>query len=456
MKETKLIVIADTHHFSKTLGDNGRQYYLRSGSDQKCLLETGDILDAAFAEIAASDADAVLIAGDLTNDGERICHEEFREKLYRLQKKKPVYVITATHDWCSDENPRKFSGNAVYHDVPVMASHELRDFYRDFGPDAADSEYITHLGVSSYTVDVGENVRILALNDDQNMKGAAGFSEAHFQWIEAQIKKAEAQGKILIGMEHHLLIAHVHSLITGGGTCVGNRDEVASRLADAGLRYMFVGHSHIQCIDSFTSANGNTITELNVSSLVGYPAPMAHVTVKDDGLHVHIEKLKSFCYEGKTIDAQSYLSTHAVSLIDRVVEGALISPAEFSERLCALGLKGENFQMLYYPLHPFAKLYFKATVKTAYNLLRYLGCGKYIDRAALEKFKDRPLKAFVHDTWLSILDGQGKGIDDPDYCKLVLGVADALVHLRACTLTLEIRQALRNIISARKSEDIIL
>ena len=128
-KGTKLTFIADTHHFSGTLSSEGRAYDLRSGSDQKCLNETGGILDAAFSKFTKSDTDAVMIIGDLTNDGERVCHEEFREKLYDLQKSKPVYVITATHDWCCDENPRKFSGNAVYHDVPTVSHDELRDFY---------------------------------------------------------------------------------------------------------------------------------------------------------------------------------------------------------------------------------------------------------------------------------------------------------------------------------------
>ncbi len=44
----KLTFIADTHHYSETLGTEGRQYALRSGSDQKCLAETGAIIDAAI------------------------------------------------------------------------------------------------------------------------------------------------------------------------------------------------------------------------------------------------------------------------------------------------------------------------------------------------------------------------------------------------------------------------
>ena len=177
---TKLTFIADTHHYSKTLGTKGRQYELRSGSDQKCLAETGEIIDSAFDYISKSDTDAVLIAGDVTNDGEKVSHLEFREKLKALAKSKKVYVITATHDWCCDENPRRYDGDKVFHDVEVMKSSELRDFYFDFGPKDALSEYITHIGTCSYVVQISENVRILALNDDKNQNGHAGFTEEHF------------------------------------------------------------------------------------------------------------------------------------------------------------------------------------------------------------------------------------------------------------------------------------
>ena len=85
----KLTFITDTHHYSKTLGTSGRQYFLRSGSDQKCLAETGDIIDAAFEQIAKSDTNAVMIIGDVTNDGEKVSHIEFRESLKSLQNQNP-------------------------------------------------------------------------------------------------------------------------------------------------------------------------------------------------------------------------------------------------------------------------------------------------------------------------------------------------------------------------------
>ena len=82
----------------KTLGISGKAYELLSGSDQKCLAETGDIIDSAFNQLAESDTDAVFILGDVTNDGEMVSHLEF-EKSFIIKQRKPVYIITATHDW---------------------------------------------------------------------------------------------------------------------------------------------------------------------------------------------------------------------------------------------------------------------------------------------------------------------------------------------------------------------
>ena len=446
-KVTKLTFIADTHHFSRTLSSDGRAYDLRSGSDQKCLNETGGILDAAFSKIKKSDTDAVMIVGDLTNDGEKVSHEEFREKLYGLQKSKPVYVITATHDWCCDENPRKFCGNAVYHDVPTLGHDALRDFYFDFGSKQALSEYITHLGTCSYTVDIGENVRLLALNDDQNGKGRAGFKEEHFRWIEQQIKKADDDGKVLIGMEHHLLIPHIHPLVMGGSTCVGDREYVASRFADAGLRYMFVGHSHIQRIDSFTSEKGNTMTEINVGSLCGYPAPIVNVEVGEDGLKIRTDYVECFEFDGNRYNTRVYLQNKIYALVDRILDGAQISKSEFCDRLTALQLNGEKFAPLYPIAHYFAKYIRKETALGLYKKLKLLGLVDSIRYSDVLDFKDKPVMDFVHEILLSFFDGGmvRHGEETSYYC-LVIGVCDALVKMRSCTLTLEIRQLVHNVL----------
>lgn len=419
---TKITFIADTHHYSKTLGTSGRQYELRSGSDQKCLAETGEIIDSAFDFLSKSDTDAVLIAGDVTNDGEMVSHIEFKQKLEKLAKSKRVYLITATHDWCCDENPRRFEGDKVYGDVEVMPSNKLRDFYYDYGPSDAISEYITHIGTCSYVVQISDKVRILALNDDKNENNHAGFAEEHFCWIEQQIKKAKKDGCLIIGMEHHLLLPHISPLITGGSTCVENREYVASRLADAGLKYMFVGHSHIQSTDCFTSKAGNTITEVNVGSLSGYPAPMMEVTVNDDlTLSYELKRLEKLTIDGKELDAQQFLKEHTQNLLHRVIYAP--NKKELTDRLTALQLDGKKLEKFAPIILKFFKFVQNANVMDVYKKLKKLRLAGGIDYVLAVKYRDKRLVDIIDEICLSVFDGSMvKYSRDDDYYKLIMSV----------------------------------
>ena len=416
----KLTFIADTHYYSKTLGVTGEAYELRSGSDQKCLAETGDIVDSAFDVIANSDTDALFILGDLTNDGERVCHAEFREKLRELKKRKPVYVITATHDWCNDGNPRRYEGSNVYHDVGVMRSEELPEFYYDFGPSDAIDSFITHIGTICYTIQVSERLSVLCLNDDKNEDMMAGFTEDCWQWIEKQIENAKRDNMLIIGIMHHLLMPHASRLITFGSVCVANREAVASRFADCGLRYMFVGHSHMQATDCFTSESGNTITEINVASLCGYPAPMVNVTVNDDDtLHYEVKHLESFRRNGVEVDAQRFLANKTCEVVNRVLECR--DGVTFAKRLAALNIKIKCPELVFVAAKPFLKWLDTALVWDAFKLMKALGLAKNISRAEVQRYRYKPLKEVMNEVFLSLFDGQKKTYSETDvYYKLVI------------------------------------
>lgn len=399
---TKLTFVADLHHYSKTLGTSGRQYDLRSGSDQKCLAETGAIIDSAFASIAASDTQAVMLIGDLTDDGERVCHQELLEKLQRLQQKKPVYVVTATHDWCCDGNPRRFCGDTVSHDVPTVTSEELGKFYAPFGPEQALAVYTTHLGTQSYTVNIGEDVRLLALIDDQNGRGRAGFTEEHFQWIEAQIRQAAADGRVLIAMEHHLLLPSVHPLLTGG-CCVGDREEVVRRLLRAGLRYVFVGHSHIQFVSRFTDEEGRTLTQVNVGSLCGYPAPICRVTVANGRVRFFTEHLQSFVWKGQAVQAQPYLAGHALQMIDRLLESP--NQKEFTDRLTALQLPGEKLGRAYLVAKPFLHFLRTADLGQCVRVFKWFGLLGDVGKDQIQACQNVRLLFLIRRIFLNLFDG---------------------------------------------------
>lgn len=402
----KFTVIADTHYYDASLGTTGAAYALRSASDQKCLAETDAILDAAFQELASDDTQAVLLAGDVTNDGERVCHEKMLEKLYALAEKKPVYVTTATHDWCCDQNPRCFDGDKVYHTVETVSHEQLFDLYKDFGVAQARKHFVTHLGTASYVVDLAHGVCLLALIDDQNGAGKAGYTPEHLQWILKTIQEETAAGKTVIGMQHHLLYPHISPLLTKSACC-GDCETLATLLSDAGLRFMFVGHSHLQRIDRFVSANGNELFEINVGALSGYPAPMVEVEVFEETVRIQTKRLKNFVYQGKTVDAQLYLRTHAAHLIGGVLNALLHDTDEqVAKRLSAFGADGDRLVHEYgTPLRAAAKRICTQKTGTVGRWLNRLPGGAFFDKADLQVLQNVPVTDFVYDVLFAALSG---------------------------------------------------
>ena len=116
MDPFKLLLITDTNYFASKLGCRGEAYEEFMRTEQKCFAETEAINRATFRWLNDTDlADTVLIAGDLSFNGEKESHLEFIELLRELKAHgKRVFVITAGHafkdppsaPFCFDETGR--------------------------------------------------------------------------------------------------------------------------------------------------------------------------------------------------------------------------------------------------------------------------------------------------------------------------------------------------------------
>ena len=202
----KFYLVTDTHFYpAGTLG-------FSENMDQKCMNESGPIIDSAFDILAAKqDSDIILIAGDLSNNGERPGHEQFIQKLHKLKDSgKRIYVVTATHDYGLRE---VFEDGKSENDNPqnLVSREELWDMYYEFGPKDAIAENVRYL---SYVVQLAPGYRLLCLNDDGNGRSFCGYNSEQLQWILEQIKKAEDDAKNLIaGAEEraHAIIAEAEA-----------------------------------------------------------------------------------------------------------------------------------------------------------------------------------------------------------------------------------------------------
>ncbi len=413
----RIAVIADLHHYSRTLGDEGKAFDLRQGSDQKCLKETGAIIDAAFARFKAEKLDAVVIAGDISDDGETVSHREIIEKLEELNQTVPVFLTTATHDWCCDGNARRYEGDKVLHEPDVFTPTMLRENYAKFGADKCIGEYRTHLDKSSYCYELSPTLRLLALEDDQDGVSGSGYCGEHLEWICRQIEQAKEDGAGIFAVQHHLLLENLIPLINKSQKITDNEYR-AGILADAGLRLIFVGHSHMQRTSCLTSENGNTITQVNVGSLCGHPAPINYIETDGQTATITVEHLQSFVLDGEEKDG-AYITNHTKDLLGRILNASQVSCEDFDEKLRALGIKIKPLSKIY----PIAKWgcnkLLTTSVGKAGRTVNRLTAGKGIDKKALKAVADDKLIDYVYAILLSVFDGSKDMDKMPDAAKTV-------------------------------------
>lgn len=167
---------------------------------------------------------------------------------------------------------------------------------------------------------------------------------------------------------------------------------------------MFVGHSHIQSTTKFTSPNGNEITQVNVASLVGYPAPIVNVEVNGDNtLTYNVEHLKHFYIDSRKIDAKRYLAKHANDIIFKILECK--RKKDFEQRLSALGLDGKRLSHIWFLAGHILKKLNTCFVWDVYKILKRLGLAKSISKSDALEYRYKPLKELIGEIWLSVLDG---------------------------------------------------
>ncbi len=402
---TKFAVIADPHYFSEKLGCEGSAYERRASSDQKMLAPSRGAVIAALEHIKNSGAQFLMIAGDLSNDGERCSHEEMRELLYEFKNIMPVYVVTATHDWCCDGNPRRYEGDKVFHDVDTIPPEELHEFYKDFGPTEALSEFHTHQDKVSYVVRPCEGVTVFCLDDDQNGEGGSGYSDEHFKWITEQTKEAKKRGDIVFGMQHHHLHLTEFDRVINGKGSVEYRERLCKKFADIDFPLMFTGHSHMQHIRRITSDNNKPFYEVNVGSISGYPAPIAYCTAYENGVDIKTHNLEEFTYKGEVYTNQ-YLKNHATGLFTKVIDAAKNNEKRrFSALMEAVGMSEEKSFKMWKLAKPLLKWLDKLTVKKAARIFNFIYFGKAIDKKAAKEIGSMKVTSIIFATFHSILDG---------------------------------------------------
>lgn len=296
----KIAVMSDDHYLSPSMIRDTEDYKTALNSDRKMFAESDAILRTLLDAVRQDKPDVLLLSGDLTKDGEQECHKALAKQLKQLQKEVPgmkVYVINGNHDIRNSDalNFNTPDGKAV----PATRTHpkdfkQIYDFvYSDptviatytppAGKEAGGLSYVAR-PANGFTLVVIDTGRYSSDNtstgkDEHETSGA--ISSDLEQWVIAQIQAAKARGDVVLGMQHHGLVAHfdVEPTILPM-YLVNNYDRLAQEYADAGMSVMFTGHMHAVDIAAKTTDAGNTIYDIETGSGLTYPSPLRFVEVR--------------------------------------------------------------------------------------------------------------------------------------------------------------------------------
>lgn len=257
MNKLQFYIMADNHYFSKKLWVDGEAIERRSHGDQVVIKESPEVNEAFFRLIENdSETDLVVIIGDLINCGERLCHEEFIERLHKLEENgKRVLVLTATHDYngCGeDENGFVASGYGEKDTYRVTCTrrYELDALYRPFGRNKADSEYDM-----SYSINV-DGYRFILLNDDGNGHTDCGLDDKGNEWLENELVKAKENGETVLLFTHHPVINPYPVYGAAAPTeLYGRYPILIGLLMKYDVKVVFTGHVHTHAIRKTTDGD---------------------------------------------------------------------------------------------------------------------------------------------------------------------------------------------------------
>ena len=276
----KLIVASDLHWRHDSEVKSERFFHPRESLGQMSSLSPL-IVDRFLQDAAASDADYVLLTGDLTDMGNVQDSTAFAAVLASFEAKtgKQVFVINGNHDLDMQDEVPSYSMDHV----------QFREIYQQFGYDEA---LAIDDATSSYAVDLKDGYRLLAINSNEwNGGGSGAISDTLLAWITAQVKDAQTAGKKIIVMMHHELMEHYTLEVTMDDFYTLKNYKQICRLFDKwNIRVTFTGHHHLGDVAVYEGIH--RIYDVNTPALSCYPLAYRYATFTD----------KDVVLESRTID----------------------------------------------------------------------------------------------------------------------------------------------------------
>lgn len=312
-----IAVLSDTHVMAEAqIGDMTSPEFIEYMARGEKIVELSQaIYRTAIDNVLASGADALIICGDLTDDGGRLSHEAVAAELARLELSGvDIFVIPGNHDLNNKSYTYTSDGAERIESISADGFAEL---YADFGYSEAYSYYDEALladtpeGVTnlSYTADIGDAYRLIAIDmcfyeptlDENDMpyvinRHDGNMTEELLAWAEEATAKAVEDGKIALGTMHFPSMEHLGPLVQAidmKNSKVNNPGviSVAETLMNAGMQIIFTGHVHMQDVMTLEK-DGKILYDIETASTANYPNPVRYLKKYGDINKITTENIK--------------------------------------------------------------------------------------------------------------------------------------------------------------------
>lgn len=281
-------VISDIHYYPEEYSDFSTEFGDWAMQVNKQYINQRGIINSALAiyeaEAEKGNLDFIIVPGDLTMNGEYLGHVRIAEILENFERRTGVQVIVANGN--HDINNSKAYSYIDGENVKTTTPEDFREIYKNLGFDIATSYFTPpegeKAGMLSYSV-VSDGYRIIVIDggkyssdnteDRENEHETGGnYSPELVKWVLSQCKEARKNGETIIGVDHWSLVPHYESQdrILQGFT-LDNWLQVGETFADAGMHYVFTGHSHSNDVSQHINDNGEVLWDIQTSALIEFP-----------------------------------------------------------------------------------------------------------------------------------------------------------------------------------------
>lgn len=285
----KIAVISDTHYLSPKLVSAGTALQNFESATGRNTKDLHQVLSQVFSNLQNYQPDVLLIAGDITNNGELESHRDFAAILKPLAENGTrIFVVPGNHD-VNAPNAKSFTDNK-----PTPTSNiSAKEFEQIYGPYGYD-EAIKRDSVSlSYLAEINDSTWLLGIDSNKYKEhttttiSGGRILPKTMQWALEILQEAKSKNILVMGMMHHGLVEHMPYQATFmPNYLIEDWQSSAEILADNGMQIMFTGHFHSNDITLFTTPKGNTIYDIETGSLAGYPFPYRLMTLQNKKLTI--------------------------------------------------------------------------------------------------------------------------------------------------------------------------